>query len=81
MSLFNQLGNQQQQFNNIPDKNQMANLVNQLRANPVEFLSQMGYNIPSNLNDPNAILSHLMQSRQVNGGLLSQAQKLLSLFK
>lgn len=79
MSIFDQLGNRQ---SNVPDKNQMANMVNQLRSNPASFLQQMGYNIPANinLNDPNTIISHLMKSNQINGGLLSKAQQLLGLF-
>lgn len=79
MSLFDQLGANR---SNLPDKNQLANLVGQLQSNPTAFLRQMGYNIPDgmNLNNPNAIINHLINSKQVNGGLLGKAQQLLSLF-
>lgn len=78
MSLFDQLGSKA----NLPDRNQMANLVQQLQSNPVGFLSQMGYNVPNNIDirNPNNLLSYLLQSNQVNNGLLAQAQKLVGLF-
>lgn len=78
MSLFDQLNAGSR--NSLPDKQQMANLVSQLQSNPTAFLQQMGYNVPSNLNNPNAIINHLMSSNQINGGLLAKAQQLLSLF-
>lgn len=80
MSLFDQLNSNPR--NNLPDRQHMANLVSQLQSNPMSFLQQMGYNIPAgmNLNDPNAIIGHLMNTKQINGGLLSKAQQLLRLF-
>ena len=77
MSLFDQLGTNR---SNLPDRNQMANLVGQLQNNPTAFLRQMGYNIPDGINNPNAIINHLMTSKQINGGLLAKAQQLLNLF-
>lgn len=40
-------------------------MVQQLQQNPMQFLRQAGYNVPQNLNDPNAIIQHLMNSGQV----------------
>ena len=72
MSMFDNLRNSQ----NSVDMNQMNNLMGELRQNPVGFLQKMGYNIPSNLNTPNGIISYLMQSNQINSGLLSAAQSM-----
>ena len=72
MSMFDNLRDSQ----NSVDMNQMNNLMGELRQNPVGFLQKMGYNIPSNLNTPNGIISYLMQSNQINSGLLSAAQSM-----
>ena len=79
MSMFDNLRNSPR---NGVDMNQMNQLMGELRQNPVGFLQKMGYNVPSNLNTPNGIINYLMQSNQINGGLLSTAQALLgNLFK
>lgn len=44
----------------------MMQMVQQLKANPIQFLQRAGYNVPSNLNDPNAIIQHLMNSGQIS---------------
>lgn len=79
MSLFDQLGKSPQTLN----KNQLAQMANQLQQNPLQFLQAVGYNIPNNINlkDPNSIINFLIQSRQVNGGLISVAQQLLNNLK
>lgn len=46
----------------------ILNLYQQMCGNPVQFLSQR-FNIPQNMQDPNEILQHLLNSGQV-----SQAQ-------
>lgn len=79
MSMFDNLRNTPR---NGVDMNQMNQLMGELRQNPVGFLQKMGYNIPSNINTPNGIISYLMQSNQINGGMLSMAQNLFgNLFK
>lgn len=79
MSLFDQLGKSPQTLN----KNQLAQMANQLQQNPFQFLQAVGYNIPNNINlkDPNSIINFLVQSRQINGGLISVAQQLLNNLK
>lgn len=79
MSLFDQLGKSPQTLN----KNQLAQMANQLQQNPLQFLQAVGYNIPNNINlkDPNSIINFLVQSRQINGGLISVAQQLLNNLK
>lgn len=48
----------------------MMQMLSQLRQNPVQFLRQRGVNIPQNMNDPNAIIQHLMNSGQVSQQLI-----------
>lgn len=43
----------------------MMQMMQQLKTNPMQTLQQAGYRIPQNLNDPNAIIQHLMQSGQL----------------
>jgi hypothetical protein len=41
-------------------------MLQMLKANPIQFLMQRRFNIPQNLaNDPNAILNYLLSSGQV----------------
>lgn len=56
-------------------------MFNQLRQNPAQFLKQAGFNIPANLNDPNAIIQHLMNSGQVSQQRYEQARKMAEQFK
>lgn len=79
MSLFDQLGKNSQ----MPNKNQLSQMANQLQQNPIQFLQAAGYNILNNINlkDPNSIINFLVQSRQINGGLISVAQQLLNNLK
>ena len=83
MSIFDNLGKGKPQQNNFPDKAQMQQLASQLQGDPVGFLQKMGYNIPAGLDvrNPNAIINYLMQSKQINGGLLGMAQQLMGMFK
>lgn len=44
--------------------NDMLNLYQQFRANPMQMLSQR-FNIPQNVNNPNDIVQHLLNTGQV----------------
>ena len=63
MSIFNQLGN----------TNPMG-MLQSLKSNPGEVLKQAGFNVPDGMNDPQAIINHLLQSGQVNNPRLQMAQ-------
>ena len=56
--------------------NNIMNMLPQIRQNPMNVLRQAGMNVPANLNDPNAILNHLIQSGQVNQNQLDYAQRM-----
>lgn len=72
MGLFDSLGNQQQQ-------NPMQ-MLSQLKQHPAEMLKQAGYNIPDNLNNPQQIINHLLNSGQVNQGRVNMAQQMARQF-
>lgn len=55
-------------------------MVQQLRANPMQFLQRAGYNVPQNLSDPNDIIQHLMNSGQVSQERYNQARQMASQF-
>lgn len=73
MSIFQQLGQ-------TPQQNPMQ-MLQQLRQNPIQFLRQAGYNVPSNLNDPNAIIQHLMNSGQVSQQRYERARQMAAQFR
>lgn len=44
----------------------MMQMLQQMRSNPMQTLQQAGFKVPQNMNDPNAIIQHLMQSGQLS---------------
>ena len=48
----------------IGNVNDILNMYQQMRANPMQFLSQR-FNLPQDLNDPNSIIQHLLNTGQV----------------
>ena len=50
-------------------------IVNQFKQNPMAMLQQR-YNIPANLNDPNAIIQHLLNTGQVSQMQVNQAMQM-----
>lgn len=57
-------------------------LLAQFKQNPMQFFAQMKLNVPQNLmNDPQAIINHLMQTGQVSQQQVNQAYQALQKFK
>ena len=54
---------------------QIMQVYNQFKSNPMAMLSQR-YNIPQNLNDPNAIIQHLLNTGQVSQAQVNQAMQM-----
>ena len=56
----------------------MMTMLQQLKANPVQFLLQRKFNIPQNisLNDPNAILNYLVSSGQISQNQINNAYQM-----
>lgn len=55
-------------------------MMNQLKTNPLGMLRQYGFNVPSNITDPNAIVQHLMNSGQINQQQYNQARQMAQNF-
>lgn len=49
----------------IGDMNDLMNMYQQMCGNPIQFLSRR-FNLPQNVNDPNEILQHLLNTGQVS---------------
>lgn len=66
--------------------NPMFNMMNvlsmlpQLKANPLGMLRQYGFNVPNNINNPNDIIQHLMNSGQVSQEQYNQARQMAQTF-
>lgn len=56
-------------------------MLQQLRQNPIQFLKNAGYNVPSNMNDPNAITQYLMNSGQVTQEQYNRARQMAAQFR
>lgn len=56
-------------------------MIQQLKANPIQFLQRAGFNVPSNLNDPNQIIQHLMNSGQISQQNYERARQIAAQFK
>ena len=56
-------------------------MLQQLRQNPVQMLRQAGLNVPDNLNDPNQIIQHLMNSGQISQQRYEQARQMAAQFR
>lgn len=54
---------------------QIFQMYNQLKNNPVGVLSQR-FNIPENLNNPNDIIQHLLNTGQVSQSQVNQAMQM-----
>lgn len=65
---------------NMPQMNPMQ-MIQQLQANPIQFLQKAGFNVPTNLKDPNAIIQHLMNSGQVSQQRYEQARQMAAQFR
>jgi hypothetical protein len=52
-------------YQQFQPQNNMLNMLNQFKQNPMGMLSKR-FNIPQDMNDPNQILQHLLNSGQVS---------------
>lgn len=59
--------------------NQMLQMLQQLKQNPLSFLSKK-FNIPQNLNDPNQIIQHLIDTNQVSKEQVDQIMQMKNMF-
>lgn len=56
----------------------MQNALRQLQSNPKEFLQKAGMNVPDEmLNNPQAIVMHLIKTGQVNSPVLQRIMPMI----
>ena len=62
--------------------NNILGMLQQLQTNPMEILSKR-FNIPQdvNVNDPNAIIQHLMNTGQISQQAYNNARNMAMTFK
>ena len=58
----------------------MMQMLTQLKNNPMALLQQAGFNVPANMNSPQEIIQHLMNSGQVNQSQVNRAQQMAQMF-
>lgn len=62
--------------------NNPMQMLQQLKANPVQFLMQRKFNVPANItNDPNAIMQHLLSTGQISQAQVNQAYQTAQRFR
>lgn len=61
--------------NFFPQMNNMMQMVAQFKQNPMKMLMQK-YNIPQNINDPQQIVKHLVDSGQVTQDQVNRAMQM-----
>ena len=62
--------------------NNMMQILQQFKANPLQMLIQRRLNVPMNMgNDPNAILNHLLQTGQVSQDAVNRAYQQMGRFR
>lgn len=60
--------------------NQMMNMLNQFRQNPMQILSKR-FNLPQNLpNNPQEIIQHLLNTGQISQGQVNNAMQMKKQF-
>ena len=59
--------------------NQMMGMLQQLKANPLQFIMQRRLNLPQgmSMNDPQAILNQLVQSGQISQQQINSAYQMV----
>ena len=61
----------------------LMGMLAQLKQNPMQFLMQRRMHLPQNvpMNDPQAILNHLMQTGQVSQSQINNAYQMMQKFR
>lgn len=72
--LFSMLGGSQNPMGN------MMQMLTQLKQNPMSLLQRVGFNVPTNLNNPQQIVEHLTKTGQINQNQLNQIQQMAQQF-
>lgn len=60
--------------------NNMLQMLAQIKSNPMAVLGQR-FNLPQNLNNPNDIIQHLLNTGQVSQAQVNQAMQMRNQFR
>ena len=58
---------------------QIMAMLNQFKQNPMAILAQK-FNLPQNMNNPQDIINHLLNTNQINQNQVNQAEQLKNQF-
>ena len=62
--------------------NNPMQMLQALKSNPMQFLLQSRFNVPANIvYDPNAIVNHLLKTRQVTQAQVNNAYQQVGQFR
>lgn len=69
-------------FSAMGGQSNILQMVNQLKANPMQFLIQRKFNLPQNIDtsNPQAIINHLVQSGQISQEQMNRAYNMAKQF-
>lgn len=59
--------------------NNMLTMLNQLRQNPMQLLSRK-FNLPQNMNNPQEIIQHLLNTNQISQEQVNRAMQMRKQF-
>ena len=61
--------------------NNILGFLPQLQSNPMQILTQRGFNVPNGMTDPQQIIRHLMNTGQVSQEQYNKAMQMANQFK
>lgn len=63
--------------------NQMLTMLQQLKANPVQFLMRQRMNVPADIptDNPKAMIDHLLKTGQITQEQINQAYQMMQRFR
>lgn len=66
--------------NPLMSNNNPMMMLSQLKQNPLALLQRAGFNVPNNINNPQEIIQHLMNSGQISQDQVNKAQSQAKFF-
>lgn len=66
--------------NPLMGNNNPMMMLSQLKQNPLALLQRAGFNVPNNINNPQEIIQHLMNSGQISQDQVNKAQRQAKFF-
>lgn len=67
----------QQALQKQPTQQDIRNALGDIKANPMSYLQNRGFSVPSGMNDPKQITQHLLRTGQIGGNKLQQVLRMI----